>query len=266
MKKFHSLILLIAVCVFFVICIFFSFDISFETKSKVNPDKVNPDHVALFGAFVNNPDTTIEDSIKIKLENTKVEFDEPICLPSSDNIAIPVLFNRKHVDKGEFYLSFFNIAIIDKNNKLKRMLFDTPVIIENITTFEKRCYEDFDYFNDDENVEYSKDYNSLIFFELFQYSNKKKDYRRLFVYNLENDILTQLSPDKCNLVAWHIMEDKPKIVIRVQLDSDNNNVFDKKDDHNIVVVNPNENKTPNPLFDLESLKLIKLKLIDYSSQ
>ena len=216
----------------------------------------------LIEAYKNNSDSTLSESNKYYIENTKIEFGQPISFKSTKNIAIPIILEQKYVDKGMPYNSYFNIAIIDTSNSVKKMLFEYSVIIDNILTFEKQTDYDGEYYYEDDERIFSKEYNSLIFFDLWKYNNRKKDYKRFCVYDLENDKLKQLSPDSCNVTSWNIFDNQSKILIHFQFDSDKNGKFDNNDDENMILVNPRKDINSKELFDLQKLKKIKLQVAD----
>ncbi len=235
-----------------IICIFYG------CKDKKDQNLKNRE--GLNEAYKNNSDSTLSESSKYYYENTKIEFGQPIAFKSTNNIAIPIILEQKYVDKGMPKHSYFNIAIVNTSNVVTKLLFEHSVIIDNVLTFERQTDFDDVYYYDDDQRTFSKEYNSLIFFELWKYENRKKDNKRLFVYDLENDKLNQLSPEHCNVTNWNIFDNQSKILIHYQFDSNNNGVFDERDDENMVMVNLKDTIKSKELFDLEKLKKIKLKV------
>ncbi|MCD4794881.1 MAG: hypothetical protein K8R54_16725 [Bacteroidales bacterium] len=214
----------------------------------------------LIEAVNENTDPSLTESSKYYLENTKIEFDDPIAFKSTKNIAILVILEQKYIDKGIPNNSYFNIAIIDTSYTVVKLLFEESVIIDNVFTLEKQLEFDDYYYLEEDQKKYSKEYNSLIFFDLWHYKNRKKDYKRFFVYDLKNDNLKQLSPDNCNVISYNIFDNESKILIHYNFDSNKNGKFDEKDDENMVLLNPFKDIITKELFDLDRLKKIKLNV------
>ena len=240
--------------IFNILCFAFILGCQNQSNNRLN------DRKGLNEAVLNNPDSSLNESGRYYYENTKIQFGEPISFNSTANIAIPIILEQKYVDKGMPKHSYFNIAIIDKDNQVKKLLFQSSVVIDNILTFERQ--NDFDdiynYYEDYQ--DFSEDYNSLIFFDLWKFKDRKKDYKRLFVYNLKTDELRQLSPENSNVTGWNIFNNQSRMLIHYQFDSDKNGIFDKKDDENMLFVNPNDSTEYDELFDLEVLKKIKTQV------
>lgn len=242
---------------FTVLAIVLLFAVSCTNQKKKNLTN----REGLNQAFSLNEDTSLTESGKYFFENTKIEFGNPISFNSTQNIAIPIILEQKYVDKGIPRRSYFNIAIVDTSNTIKKMLFEESVIIDNLLTLEKQTdFQNLYNYDDEEFRVYSERYNSLIFFDLWMYKNRKRDYNRFFVYNLEKDELHQLSPDNCNVTGWNIFDNQSKIMIQYQFDSDQNGKFEKTDDENMIIIDPNSPQKSTGLFDLEKLKKIKLQV------
>lgn len=230
------------------------FSCKYEQNKQLNDKK------ALIDAVGDNKDSSLSKQSKYYLENTKIEFDDPIAFKSTRNIAVPVILEQKYVDKLMPNNSYFNIAIIDTSNTVVKLLFEESVIIDNVFTLEEKFEFTGTYYEEEDKKKYSEDYNSLIFFDLWYYKNRNRDYKRFCVYDLKNDVLNQLSPDNCNVISYNIFENEPKIFIHYNFDSNKNGKFDKTDDENMVLVNPLIGLQSPGLFDLEKLKKIKLNV------
>lgn len=223
-------------------------------------NRLNDKH-GLDKAVLVNPDSSLTESGKFYYENTKIQFGKPISFESTENIAIPIILEQKYVDKGMPKHSYFNIAVIDTSNQVQKLLFKETVVIDNIQTFENQNnYNEIYDYDEDYRRDFSDDYNALIFFDLWKYKERKRGYKRFYVYNLEKDELRQLSLENTNVTDWHLFNNQSKILIKYQFDSDNNGFFDKKDDENMILVNPNDPIQYDELFDLEVLKKIKIQV------
>lgn len=223
------------------------------------------DREGLDRAVANNTDSTLSKETKYYLENTKIEFGSPITFDSIDNILIPIIFDQKYTDKRMPKQSFFNIALIDSTDRVKKLLFEESVVIEGIKTLtytsSGKFYEAREYVEKNiSNFAYVDNY--LLLLNVWKYKDRKKDYRRLFVYDVKNDRLQQLSPEDGNVTDFHIFDKQSKILITYQFDSDKNDIFNEKDDENMVIVDPKSKPVHQPLFDLDKLKEIKMQVAE----
>jgi hypothetical protein len=216
-------------------------------------------------AVANNSDTTLNEADKYKWENTKIEFGTPIVLRSTENVAIPIILENTYRGKMADEYNYFNIAIIDGSNQFKKFLFDESVVIQTMSTLESEMQEFGEYYydGDDAEAEVPELYKSLILMRVSKYVDGEiSSAERLFVYNLEEDMLTQLTPDAYDVRSWRVYRDVSKIIIRVAPDTNKNNEFDNNDRENIIIVDPNKPETKHPLFNLDELAKIKLQVLE----
>jgi len=229
-------------------------------KPEEKPDKSRQE---LEDAVNKNKDS-IDRNTKYYIENTRISFGTPICLKSTENMAIPIILDEIYMDKEMNQYSYFNIAVVDSTNYMKKLLFDESVVIEDIKVFEDRkeyVYNEYsEEYSDGDERQYSGHYNSQVFFYIYKFKNRKTDYRRLFVYNLKTDKLTQLSPEKGNVQSWKAFNNHSKVLIYYKFDGNKDGKYDEKDDENLIMVDPNDFKKTAPLFDLVKLKDIKYKV------
>lgn len=228
-----------------------------------NSDNKNAESSELEQRVENNDDSTLSESDKYKWENTKVEFGKPIVLKSTKNIAIPIILEDIYKDKLTTEHRYFNIAIIDEFNALKKMLFDKSVVIHDLFTIENPVHEYDRYYDEGKDQIFSDDYNSLLFMEVAAFTEgKKSDMKRLYVYDLEKDVLNPLTPNHYDVKSWRIYKGISRMIIRIAADTDKNGVYDEKDTENVVMVDPNEPNELLPLFDTEALKEVKYKVLE----
>ncbi len=216
----------------------------------------------LYDAVKKNTDTTLTVDDKQIIENIKVGFDDPIAFTSTNNTAIPLILNQKFVDKGILENRYYNIIVISPYDTAGIMVFDTSGVIRKIKTFEKRIEinMDNDYYENDERI-YSKDFNSLIFIEKQEFGTKGKGNFVLYVYDLKNKQLKQLSPSGFNLVKWFPLDGKSSIIMTCQCDDNIDGKYDGKDDERIFLADVRKGSSSlEKKIDLLKLKKIKKTL------
>lgn len=203
---------------------------------------------------------SLDERTKYFLENTKVDFGTPIVLKSSKNIAVPVQLEEIYVEKEMPKYTYFNIAILDEEFKFKKYLFDKSVVIGSIETEEENVFDQDNYYEGDYKKPEMPEYNSLLIFDLWEFEKRKKDYRRIYVYDLNLDSLRQISIPNTHVLEWKTIPGKKAIYLKYQNDTNKDGVFDDKDDSNIVFVDLHDNSAASEIFDLLELKKLKLKV------
>lgn len=242
-----------------------------------NPITINNERKSLEEAVKKNGDTTLSEDARYYFENLKVEFATPISFSTAENIAIPILLKQSYVDKGVSDYSYYNIAIVDERNQVKKLLFDNSVVIKNMKSFQEktirnidsengRNYDDYgEGTNQDEKVEKNwaaEHFTNLIFFQAAIYKNRKEQNSRLYVYDLKNDVLRPLSPEKANVNSWDYFKGKDEIMIYFQFDDNDDKTYNSKDDENLLLVNPFTGEINEPLFDMLQLKKLKMNVAE----
>lgn len=244
-----------------------------------NPVTINQQRKELEEAVKKNGDTTLSEDARYYFENLKVEFSTPISFSTAENIAIPILLKESYVDKGVSDYSYYNIAIVDKSNQVKRFLFDNSVIIQKVKIFQEKTIRDginsregdYDdgYYEEEtrQNEKIEKQwteehFENLIFFTAAVYQNRSAGNQRLYVYDLKNDILRPLSPENAHVKNWNYFKGKDEIIIYFQYDDNNDKVYNLKDDENLLLVNPFTGEINEPLFDMLQLKKLKIKVAE----
>jgi hypothetical protein len=241
-------------------------------KEKQQPSKpIDPKRKQLAEAVATNPDSSLDLKEKARLENLRIEIGEAISFPCTKNIAIPLLLEENFIDK-ELYQSFFNIAILRPGEELADLLFDESVFVENIETYGAQTegmstWSNFqtygiEHFKEEaENYEWKwpAEFEGLIFFELYRFKGKERDYKRLLCYDLKNDALRQLSPENAHVVNHRFFKGSSQVLITSRLDSDHNGKFENLDDQNISLVDFRRPEVPSSLLlPLDSLRKFKL--------
>lgn len=202
---------------------------------------------------------SLDERTKYFLENTKVSFSIPIVLESAEHIAVPIKLEEIYVEKEMPQYSYFNIAVLDKEFAFKKYLFEKSVVIRSIVTIEDRVLDEEEYYDDYESKK-SNEFNSLLFFDLWEFKERKEDYRRLFVYDLKNDSLLQLSLPETHVINWSVVKGKNAVYIHYLRDSNNDGKFDEKDDANMIFVSLSGNSPGQQIFNINELKKLKLKV------
>lgn len=203
---------------------------------------------------------SLDERTKYYLENTKVDFGNPIVLKSSKNVAVPVQLEEIYVEKEMPEYTYFNIAILNEEFKFKKYLFDKSVVIGSIETEEDNVFDGESYYEEDSKRTEMTEYNSLLIFDLWEFKKRKKDYRRIYVYDLNLDSLRQVSIPNTHVLEWKTIPGKKAIYLRYQSDTNKDGTFDDKDDSNIVFVDLNSTSDPSEIFDLMELKKLKIKV------
>ncbi len=206
----------------------------------------------------NNKDTSMSFRDKIKFENIDVGYSEPIAFASTNNIAIPLMLREKYIEKSETENHFYNIIVFSPSDSIGKLVFQESSIITKITTFEKSIVvNDYKhYYYEENNKLFSEIFNSLLFIE-----KKVNEFNVLYVYDLNHDILKQLSPYNYNLVSWYPLNGKTLIIMNCQLDDNNNGYFDKKDNERIFTIDfKNGVSSIEKKINISALKEIKGKL------
>lgn len=203
---------------------------------------------------------SLDERTKYYLENTKVDFGNPIVLKSSKNIAVPVQLEEIYVEKEMPEYTYFNIVILDEHFKFNKYLFDKSVVIGFVKTVEENVFNTDGYYEGDYKKIEQPEYNSLLIFDLWEFKKRKKDYRRIYVYDLNLDSLRQVSLPGTNVLEWHTIPGKKAIYLKYQNDTNKDGVFDEKDDSNIIFVDLNDVSNATETFDLNELKKLKIKV------
>ncbi len=212
-----------------------------------------------------NSDTNLTTGVKYFLENTKVSFDNVIALPSTRKYAVPIILEEIFVDKMEVDYSYYNIAILDSSGGFEKFLFNESVMIEDIRVFEEQVdpmfYDSYESeYADTETKHYPEKYDGLIFFLAKRYEKRKSGFNQLFVYDLIRDSLTVLSPPNYDVFKWGPFIDRSSVFIDMYFDSNKNGKYDEDDDRNILITNPRQPNSLTPIFNLDELKELKLKV------
>ncbi len=215
-----------------------------------------------------NEDTALTVQEKYETENLKIEFENPIVFASTENIAIPIIYDETERDKMDYVRTYFNVAIITKNSENPQMAFPEPVNISEITTVENRImgfaddYENYS-LQDSENSPYA----SLIFMDVQEPYGKNSNRTRLFIYNLQSLALTEVSSKGYHVSSWRILNELGQLFLTIQKDSNQDGEIDDKDDSNISIYTIGQSQTQmEPIFDLERLKKMKLEVVKSKHQ
>lgn len=213
-----------------------------------------------------NPDSTLSKDGKYFYENSRIIFGEELSVASSARSIVPVSLDEKYVEtsymrgKKENYTSF-NIAVIDSSHQFEKYLFDESVVIENISTYKQTLVNHLGSSKKDSlhggNI---APYTSLLFFNVWKFKNKKRDYKRLYIYDLKKDVLRQLSPDEAAVLYWRYYKNRHQLMIYCLFDSDQNGEIDQEDDQNIVIVDLRKVVKPAFLFTPQDLNQLRLQV------
>jgi len=220
---------------------------------------------------IQNRDSTLTEKENYYLENTKVFFDTPLSFSNTSKVLVPILVGEKYVDKELPNRQYLNVAVIEKDGKMYKLLFDESVLIDNIIHFTKNnvINEEDGYEYDSElrtkNIQKLKgtEWENYLFLEVYHYKNRKKDYKKLYAFDVLNEQLYLISPKNSDVQNWGILPNQSKIYIRFLIDSNSDEKFDKKDDENIAFIHPKDTIAIE-IFDVNQLKKMKLNLARFN--
>ena len=240
--------------------------VSCQASSSSNNDDDNLDE-----KVAQNTDSTLNRDEKYAFENLLIEFDEAIVFNSTNNIAIPLIYDEVERDKLDYERTFFNLAIITDTSSTPIMAFPHPIVIKDVLTIEPDAKIDAHYHNDyyDEgddqyaSTEQNEVYNGLIFLETNEsYSDDDQHYQDLWVYNLKDLSLRQLNPNATQVIDWDAIGFSGKILVHYLTDSDQDGLFnEEKDDHNMCIYDVTDQSNSGTLFDLQFLKEMKSQVV-----
>ena len=203
-----------------------------------------------------NEDSTLNNLEKKRFENLNISEGKPIAFSSCNAIAIPLELEERYVEKGERIPSYFNSAVLGADASRSSLVFDKPEYIDRICIFEYNIAEDGKqryYIAEDEG--YSTHFNSLIFMELYNYTDFKKGKRKLMVYDLKNDKLTQLSPDSADLQKWYVFNGSSRILMYCNFGTE----YDP--DENILFGDFRSGGIPQPALEKQHLLQMKKQMV-----
>lgn len=198
----------------------------------------------------------LNDLEKKRFENLNISEGKPIAFRSCNAIAIPLVPEERYQDKGERIPSYFNIAVLGADASRASLVFDKPVYIDHICIFEYGIAEDGKQrYHKDEDEGYSTHFNSLIFMELYNYTDFKKGKRKLLVYDLKNDKLTQLSPDSADLQKWYVFNGSSRILMYCNFGTEDT------PDENILFSDFRSGGIPQPALEKQHLLQMKKQMV-----
>lgn len=237
--------------------LFFSCDQTVSNQNRHELDQI----------VIKNRDTTLTEKENYYLENTKVYFGEPLTFDNTSTIFLPILVGEKYVDKELPYHQYLNIAVIDKEGNIEKLLFEESVLIDKITYFNtnKTINEDGeDEYRSSSKLENNQklkgtEWESYLFLEVYHYNKRKKGYKKLYVYDMINKQLHLISPMNSFVEKWNLLPKQNKICISFKIDSNSDGKFDEKDDENITLIHPKDSSSLE-IFDVNQLKKMKLNL------
>jgi hypothetical protein len=233
------------------------------------PAEDNLDEMAL-----RNTDSSLTTQEKYEYENLQIQFDNPINFASTKNVALPIIYEEIERDKMDYDRIHFNIAVLTDTSSIPFMIFSNPVEITSIETVERQLAkaETYDYDNDyyydedDDNTGVSKKtthpaFNSLLFIKVKTACSKDYSCTILYLYDLQNLKLYQLNEDGTDFISWESINNEAKIMVKYHLDNNHDNKLDDKDDHNIQIYDLNTHTLHPSIFDIETLRKMKLSLV-----
>lgn len=225
-------------------------------KGKEQPVTTASQKSALEKQAENNKDSTLNAVEKKRFENLNISEGEPIAFRSCDAIAIPLELEERYVEKGERIPSYFNIAVLRPGTSGASLVFEKPVYIEQIRVFEYSISEDGEeLYHSEEDQHYSAHFNSLLFLDVYNYVNFEKGKRKLLVYDLKNDKLTQLSPDSADLQKWYIFNGSSRILMYCDYGTR------EQPDENLTFADFRNFRTPVPALEKQRLLQMKREMI-----
>jgi hypothetical protein len=202
-----------------------------------------------------NQDSTLTIEERIKKENIRIEFDRPIAFASTNNIAIPLIFGQKYLDKGLVENEYYNILVLTPEKPEGELVFEKSSLIRKIVTLETRAEIDVgnDYYDSEEKV-YSKEFNSLLFIEKVSPDSVNGGEVLLYVYDLQQMKLFQLSPDHYDLVSWYPVDGKSTVIVSCMTDNYRDGHYDWRDDVKIFMTDIKSGVISEKKFDEDKLK------------
>lgn len=210
-----------------------------------------------------NDDTTLTIQEKYETENLRIEFEYPIVFASTENIAIPIIYDETSRDKMSFDRTYFNIAVIVPNSKDPVMVFNDPVNIIKVGNVEPKTFNHTN--NYQSNLfQYSEEspYRSMLFIEVENTIGKSSKRKSLFIYNLRTLKLDTVTPEDLHLNEWHVLNNKGEIYMKMQTDSNEDGEINEQDDENIFIYNVSQpDQKIRPIFNLEILKKMKQEVV-----
>lgn len=242
-----------------------------------NQNKTTSDSDKLDEMVERNTDTSLSEKEKYEYENLQIQFDKPIHFASTKNVALPLIYEEIERDKLDYEFVHFNIAVLTDTSTKPMLIFETPVEIITIETVERSITNDLKIFNysddyyqyddDENNNQHSSQvahpaFNSLLFIQVKKPTNNSYTCTTLYLYDLQNLHLYQLTEDGTDFISWKSIHNDSKIMITYHIDNNHDNELNDKDDENMCIYDLKTHALSAPVFDLEKLREMKLNLVE----
>ncbi len=209
----------------------------------------------------NEKPVTVQDSIAVVNDptvNLNIQMNSYNEIDSSAILLFPLSVSENE-DRNGFSRSykdmpndeFWNIAFLNSKTNEYHLLSENKMLITgyqyNIKGYER-----------------AKVLNDKIFYTIRAVDfNKDKLYNEndplyLFISDKKGNNFKQVSPSNYNFQEWTYIDSSNKIILKLQKDSDNNNLFDYKDETVIYDVNANFEKDATEVFSTEFKNKLKI--------
>ncbi len=208
-----------------------------------------------------NPISTIVDSLAVVNDpkiNLNIQMNSFTEIDSSGVLLFPLSVSENE-DRNGYSRSYkdmpnneyWNIAFLNTKTNEYHLLSENKMLISsyeyNIEGYEKSKQLDQKIFYSIRTTDYNKD--KLI---------NEKDPVYLFVSDKRGYNFKQISPMNYHFQKWSYIDSSNKMILTLKKDTDNNNLFDEKDETVIFDVDANFEKDATEVFSTEFKNKLKL--------